>query len=617
MARSGYLPIASALRRLLLIAPGFGLFYVFGFSPASADMITFSDGTFADVDWDVTVFFTMGPGGVVDAQQVTSGGNPGAYRKITNTVYSAPPYAYVVGFHRFISAVYDPSGVSPLLSVDFTEDTCLLIGHGDGQGSGAAVRQGGLVFVSERYLIPQFYWQHHELNGLTAADFHLWNDPSAHPDFTGTGGPIEFGFFRCNGTYSAGYTIVAGCDNWSVTLHTEYTALVYPDGAGSYPTIQAAVDAVASGQTVLLTSGVFNGPGNRDIDFGGKAVTIRSQAGHPDSCIIDCEGTPSDPHRGFVFDSGEGPGAVLQAVTIRNGYAPGANPRGGAVLCVHASPTIMSCVFADNRAEAGGAVYCENLAWAVLQSCTFVGNTAECGGAVGCSFSAPRIANSTFCANSATASVAAGAGIECWNHAAPTIDNTIIAFSSNGQAVRCHEGATATLGCCDLYGNLGGDWVGALASQLGQDGNFSLDPCFCDQEARDLHLWNHSPCNQAGHCGLIGAWPVGCTEPQVALEPRVAQSTAPILLRATPNPFTTATTLDFSLPTPGEVRLEVADPAGRLVRALLGRKLSAGRHRCPWDGHDESGRMLPAGSYYYRLRVDGQVVATNAAVILR
>lgn len=55
------------------------------------------------------------------------------------------------------------------------------------------------------------------------------------------------------------------------------------------------------------------------------------------------------------------------------------------------------------------------------------------------------------------------------------------------------QGGTATLICCDLYGNEGGDWVGYVEEQLGLDGSFSADPLFCDPDLGDLTLAGDSP----------------------------------------------------------------------------------------------------------------------------
>jgi hypothetical protein len=92
------------------------------------------------------------------------------------------------------------------------------------------------------------------------------------------------------------------------------------------------------------------------------------------------------------------------------------------------------------------------------------------------------------------------------------MENTIISFSVQGSAVVCDEYSTATLACCDLYDNEGGDWIGRIANQYGINDNISEDPLFCDMAGGDFTIDAASPCAPAhsGGCGLIGALPVGC-----------------------------------------------------------------------------------------------------------
>jgi hypothetical protein len=397
-----------------------------------------------------------------------------------------------------------------------------------------------------------------------------------------------------------------GCDLIGA-LGVGCSSLVYADGSGFYPTIQVAVDATADGQAVLLANGIFRGPGNRDVDLRGKTITIRSWSGVVDSCVIDCQGSPGDPHRAFVFDSGEGNGTALEDLTIANGYAPGGDSRGGALLCAGTSPTITGCILRDNGALTGGAVFCGSLAGPVFQGCTFAGNVAEHAGAIACDLSAPRFFNCTFCSNEATASLGVGAGIESWNQSAPSLTNTIIAFSQAGQAIRCHEGTSATLVCCDIFGNAGGDWAGCIADQNGQDGNFSLDPFFCAAENGDYRLWNYSPCDQEG-CGLIGAWPVGCEDPQAAGGEVVASGAR---LWTVPNPFVGGTTIAYRLGARASadgVSVAIYDVAGRMVRRLLAPSAQGVTGQLQWDGTDDAGMALPGGVYLLRLASAGRTV---------
>src|SRR5437763_1278627 len=75
-----------------------------------------------------------------------------------------------------------------------------------------------------------------------------------------------------------GVMLVAGAAIGSATLTVP----------AAFPTIQAALNAAASGDTVLVANGVYSGPGNVNLDFNGKAITLRS-AGGRDACVIDCQ----------------------------------------------------------------------------------------------------------------------------------------------------------------------------------------------------------------------------------------------------------------------------------------------------------------------------------------
>ena len=97
------------------------------------------------------------------------------------------------------------------------------------------------------------------------------------------------------------------------------TIYVNWDGSGDYTTIQEGIDAAVGGDEVVVADGTYTGDGNRDIDFLGKAITVRSENGAED-CIIDCEGSSTEEHRGFYFHSGEDANSVLEGFTITNGY---------------------------------------------------------------------------------------------------------------------------------------------------------------------------------------------------------------------------------------------------------------------------------------------------------
>ena len=73
------------------------------------------------------------------------------------------------------------------------------------------------------------------------------------------------------------------------------------------------------------------------------------------------------------------------------------------------------------------------------------------------------------------------------------------------------------------------------------------------------------------------------------------------LLKNFPNPFNTATRIDFYVPANGKVSLRVYDVRGREVRTLVDRFLRRGKHFSIWNGRDGLWRKVASGRYICRL----------------
>lgn len=206
------------------------------------------------------------------------------------------------------------------------------------------------------------------------------------------------------------------------------THLVKPDGTGDFATIQDAIDAASDNDIVELEAGVFTGPGNRDIDYLGKSVTVRSGSGDAEACIIDCNGTEAEPHRGFHFHTDESEEARLECITVRNGVMSGAV--GGAIRIHGASPTIIGCVFQDNSAWAGGAVSIDGLATPLFEGCVFEGNSADSGGGLahlwGYTGTGATIVGSVFRNNHARG----GGALSCSDRGTITLDSSLLVENS-------------------------------------------------------------------------------------------------------------------------------------------------------------------------------------------
>ena len=301
--------------------------------------------------------------------------------------------------------------------------------------------------------------------------------------------------------------------------------VVKPDHTGDASTIQAAIDSASYCDTVLLMDGTFWGNGNRDITFRGKPIIVRSQNG-ADACTLDCwrsqvvEDPPVTSHRGFYFHTNEGPGSVLEGVTIMNGkvwnLVQGYN-KGGGLFFNHSSPTILNCKIIGNLAAEGGGGVCCDSASPMIMGCTINGNKADNdgGGIYCCNYSAPAINSCTISGNRALR----GGGISHVQSSTqfhPILYRTIVWDN-------CADGGTGDEWywqgvlefCCSDVDTSGVDGGMLHVTCHAGSPNIWADPMFCDPEpcenaptiAGNYYLYGFSPCrpgNPSG-CGLIGA----------------------------------------------------------------------------------------------------------------
>lgn len=322
-----------------------------------------------------------------------------------------------------------------------------------------------------------------------------------------------------------------------------------------YPTIQAAVNASHDGDTVLVADGTYTGPGNRDIDFHGKNITVTSQNG-PAKTIIDCGGYKSTDgsgnHRGFYLHSGE-KSATISGFTVKNGYEtyissiPDSDLGGGIYSHFkgngNATITLTNCIISGNTAGGGGGVYNSNYKGnATLTNCTITGNTSPYGGGlliqndngtttlINCTITGNTaqdgtgggvynengsgtitLTNCTISENTA----AGGGGVYNVNSTGTTtLNNCSITTNtaSDGGGIynrNYSNGSTTTLTNDIIYGNTGSvillNNYGIVAASFSDiqggypgTGNIDADPQFVNAAAGDLHLKPGSPCLDAG-----------------------------------------------------------------------------------------------------------------------
>jgi parallel beta-helix repeat protein/predicted outer membrane repeat protein len=255
-----------------------------------------------------------------------------------------------------------------------------------------------------------------------------------------------------------------GTWSWTHTLKVSrrYPPTIYAVQAGGvYPTIQSAIDAASDMDQVWIYDGTYTGTGNQDITFGGKEITVRSRSGRPEDVVIDPQGSS----RAFLFQSGENPGSIVEALTVHGAQAPG---YGSAVNCSTASPTFLNCRFELNMSPSrGGAVYAVYSCLSLLQ-CTFAANEAYTyGGAVAVGrHSSPALIGCSFNENYSRAD---GGGVWCDNSLLQGAIRTPVimdcSFASNtagskGGGLCCHRYLTPHVYGCTLVGNSAPDGGG-------------------------------------------------------------------------------------------------------------------------------------------------------------
>ncbi len=201
-------------------------------------------------------------------------------------------------------------------------------------------------------------------------------------------------------------------------------------------TIQAAVSGALNGDTIYVRPGTYEGPDNRDIDFGGKLISLISLWG-PDSTTIIVRDTGDALYsRGFYFHNHEDSNAVVVGFTLTRANDAGSFEWAGGIYCDSSSPTIRNCVF--SQIAYSGAFYCKA--------------------------SSPRIDNCSFLYNTTGASAWKGNG-----------ETDGKAIWPDGAALCCDSGSSMYVSDCYFASNMGDEQMGGAIACIAS--SLVLDSC--------------------------------------------------------------------------------------------------------------------------------------------
>ena len=101
----------------------------------------------------------------------------------------------------------------------------------------------------------------------------------------------------------------------------------------------------------------------------------------------------------------------------------------------------------------------------------------------------------------------------------------------------------------------------------------------------------------------------------IALEPGKPYLDSYHLYANYPNPFNPSTTIRYEIPKNEHVKLVVYDMLGREVKTLFEGPQTAGTHQVIWDGTNNQGQVVSAGTYIYTLYAGGHRLSKTMTLV--
>lgn len=88
------------------------------------------------------------------------------------------------------------------------------------------------------------------------------------------------------------------------------------------------------------------------------------------------------------------------------------------------------------------------------------------------------------------------------------------------------------------------------------------------------------------------------------------------LLDAYPNPFNPVTTIHYLVKDGGDVKMDVYNVRGQVVKHFAATHAKAGHYRFVWDGKDTDGRSAASGVYFYRM-TNGKFSSSKKMILMK
>ena len=262
-----------------------------------------------------------------------------------------------------------------------------------------------------------------------------------------------------------------------------------------------------------------------------------------------------------------------------------------------------NCEFEQNVAVGmGGAVATELVSGISIRRCDIHGNQSGTGGGVCLTTGPGTVEDCSITGNSSPF----GGGVvvmSAWD-----VEITRCEISSNdgwdlGGGIYASD-ASVTVSACDIAGNGTGIYVQGMPSEPAHavrnwwgDASGPYHP-FLNPDGLGDAVSDH-----------VEFEPWNATSGAGSLPPGVA------FRAVSPNPFSSSTTIEYSLDAPSRLRLTVHDASGRLVTTLVDGPGAPGIHAVAWGGRDARGAQVASGVYFLRLEVAAGLSEARAVVL--
>ena len=223
------------------------------------------------------------------------------------------------------------------------------------------------------------------------------------------------------------------------------------DGPANFTSIQAAIDASADGDTIIVMPGTYV----ENINMNGKAVTLSGTSPKDWGVVGDTIIDGNESGSVITCTSNETSDTVITGFTLQNGLAP----FGGGIFNENSSPTITDCYFFNNYGEYGGGILNKN-ASPYIGHCRFLLNKSGSNGAAIRNTqpqSSPCIDDCLISANSCDSNMENGSGgMYSASDTHVTLSNSCFCYNSQ-------------INISGNYTDAGGNYISEICANFDQD----------------------------------------------------------------------------------------------------------------------------------------------------